>query len=162
MLLTAVKVARRESVSHGAMVSENRELKVIVCRILFFHDERNAMNNLIDIQSQIKKLQKQEADIRAREFDMTVQEILAKMQAFGITAKDLAAGQRRGAKGKAKIAAAPGKRGRATGKKSGIPAPIKFRGPNGETWSGRGLMPRWLSALVAAGQPRESFAIKAE
>lgn len=121
------------------------------------------MSNLIDIQSQIRKLQKQEADIRAREFDMTVQEILAKMQAFGITAKDLTTGARRGAKGKGKgKTVAPGKRARAAGKKSGIPAPIKFRGPNGETWSGRGLMPRWLSALVAAGQPRESFAVKPE
>ncbi len=121
------------------------------------------MSNLIDIQSQIKKLQKQEADIRAREFDITVQEILAKMQAFGITAKDLAADKRRAGKGKTKAkAAAPGKRASAAGKKPGNPVPAKFRGPNGETWSGRGLMPRWLSALVAAGQPKENFAIKAE
>ncbi|MBP6718011.1 MAG: H-NS histone family protein, partial [Rhodoferax sp.] len=40
------------------------------------------------------------------------------------------------------------------------PAVAKFRGPNGETWSGRGLMPRWLSALVAQGKTREDFAIK--
>lgn len=25
--------------------------------------------------------------------------------------------------------------------------PILYRGPNGETWSGRGLMPRWISTL---------------
>ena len=39
------------------------------------------MSNLIDIQSQIEKLQKQASDIRAREFDKTVQDIVAKMQA---------------------------------------------------------------------------------
>ena len=49
------------------------------------------MGNLLDIQSQIEKLQKQANDIRTREFDKTVQEILAKMQAFGITVKDLQA-----------------------------------------------------------------------
>jgi hypothetical protein len=53
------------------------------------------MGNLIDIQSQIEKLQKQAADIRSREFTSTVQDILAKMQAFGITIKDLGAGLKR-------------------------------------------------------------------
>ena len=47
------------------------------------------MTNLIDIQSQIEKLQKQASDIRVREFDKTVQDIVAKMQAFGISLKDI-------------------------------------------------------------------------
>ena len=47
------------------------------------------MNNLVDIQSQIDKLQKQATEIRVREFDKTVQDILAKMNAFGITVRDL-------------------------------------------------------------------------
>lgn len=28
---------------------------------------------------------------------------------------------------------------------------IKYRGPNGETWTGRGLMPRWVSAALERG-----------
>jgi DNA-binding protein H-NS len=36
----------------------------------------------------------------------------------------------------------------------------KFRGPGGETWSGRGLAPRWLAELEAKGKKRESFLIK--
>jgi DNA-binding protein H-NS len=122
------------------------------------------MSNLIDIQSQIEKLQKQATDIKAREFDKTVEDILAKMQAFGITSKDLDAAKRRGGKGKSKAkAAAPGKRASSNGaaKKSGGTVAAKYRGPNGETWSGRGLMPRWLSALVSQGQAKEEFAIKA-
>ena len=47
------------------------------------------MNSLIEIQKQIDVLQKQADDIRAQEFDKTVQDILAKMTAFGITLKDL-------------------------------------------------------------------------
>lgn len=47
------------------------------------------MSNLIDIQSQIEKLQKQAESLKAKEFNNTVAEIRAKMKAFGITIKDL-------------------------------------------------------------------------
>ena len=121
------------------------------------------MSNLMDIQNQIGKLRKQADDIKARDFDNTVQEILAKMQAFGITVKDLGTSKRKGSKGKTKAPAktpAAGKRASSGVKKP--PVAAKFRGPNGETWSGRGLMPRWLSALVAQGQSKENFAITAQ
>jgi ParB/RepB/Spo0J family partition protein len=36
---------------------------------------------------------------------------------------------------------------------------IRYKGPNGETWTGRGLMPKWLRHLVEAGQDKESFAV---
>jgi DNA-binding protein H-NS len=35
----------------------------------------------------------------------------------------------------------------------------KYRGPNGETWSGRGQAPKWLAALVAQGRKRDEFLI---
>ncbi|MES2977176.1 MAG: H-NS histone family protein [Pseudomonadota bacterium] len=119
------------------------------------------MSTLMDLQSQIEKLQKQATEIKVREFDKTVEEILAKMQAFGITLKDLNPSKRR-SKGKARPGKAPAAKRTPASKKTGAPVAAKYRGPNGETWSGRGLMPRWLSALVAQGQSKESFAIKAE
>jgi len=117
------------------------------------------MNNLVDIQNQIQKLQKQASEIKSREFDKTVQDIRAKMAAFGITVKDLQAaapGGRKG-RGKTKVAAQP--KATASKKKAGGVVAAKFRGPNGEVWSGRGLTPRWLSALVAQGKTKEEFAI---
>src|SRR4051794_22122204 len=36
----------------------------------------------------------------------------------------------------------------------------KYRGPNGETWAGRGAQPRWLTALVKAGRKRNDFLIE--
>jgi len=105
------------------------------------------MSQLIEIQNQIAILQKQAEEIKAQEFTQTVQEILAKMEAFGITVADL-----EGAKGRPRKSAV-------SATKSLNPAPAKFRGPNGETWSGRGLMPRWLAALVAQGRTKEDFAI---
>lgn len=33
----------------------------------------------------------------------------------------------------------------------------KYRGPNGETWAGRGMRPRWLAALIEEGHKIEEF-----
>lgn len=44
-------------------------------------------------------------------------------------------------------------------KMGGTVAP-KYRGPNGETWSGRGRQPNWLSALVESGHTIEEYLIK--
>lgn len=38
-------------------------------------------------------------------------------------------------------------------------APVKFRGPNGETWTGRGRAPGWLAALESQGVSREKFRV---
>lgn len=120
------------------------------------------MTNLIDIQSQIEKLQKQANEIKAKEFHSTVQEILVKMQAFGITVKDLQtarparAGKATGKRGSSAVV----KKERPT-KRSANPVAAKYRGPNGEAWSGRGLTPRWLSTLIAQGQSKETFAVNA-
>jgi DNA-binding protein H-NS len=35
----------------------------------------------------------------------------------------------------------------------------KYRGPNGETWSGRGLKPRWLTAEIDSGKQLADFLI---
>jgi DNA-binding protein H-NS len=120
------------------------------------------LSNLIDIQSQIQKLQKQAADIKTREFDKTVEEIRSKMDAFGITAKDLQTVKRgtRGAKGKkASVAGKPSRKG--ASKAAGSTVAAKYHGPNGETWTGRGLTPRWLKSLLEQGRTKEDFAIKA-
>ena len=43
---------------------------------------------------------------------------------------------------------------------TGVKRPAKYRGPNGEEWSGRGRMPTWLVALEAEGRKREEFLIQ--
>jgi DNA-binding protein H-NS len=120
------------------------------------------MTSLIDIQSQIAALQKQEQEIKANEFQNTLQDIVAKMQAFGIGIKDIIAANPALAsnlsKPRNKVAGVkPAKAAR----KSLNPVAAKYRGPNGESWSGRGLTPRWLSSLVEQGQSKESFAVEA-
>jgi DNA-binding protein H-NS len=116
------------------------------------------MSKLIDLQSQIASLQKQAEEIRAKEFEATIIEIRQKMAAFGITVKDLQS---------AKVKAKPGRKAKAASdkpakvKKATAAVAAKYRGPNGETWSGRGLTPKWLATLIAQGQTKEQFLIAA-
>ena len=116
------------------------------------------MSKLIDLQSQIASLQKQAEEIRTKEFEATVVEIRQKMQAFGITIKDLQS---------TKIKAKAGRKAKGTSDKPAkVKKPVsavaaKYRGPNGETWSGRGLTPKWLASLVAAGNTKEQYLIAA-
>lgn len=116
------------------------------------------MSNLIDIQGQIEKLQKQAEDIKAKEFDKTVREMVVTMQAFGITSKDLLSAISSRRKSKVKALAKP-VRSKVV-KTSGSKVAAKYRGPNGESWSGRGLTPRWLSGLLAQGKKKEDFVVK--
>jgi DNA-binding protein H-NS len=38
---------------------------------------------------------------------------------------------------------------------------VKYRSPNGDTWSGTGLVPNWLKQLEAEGHRREEYAVTA-
>ena len=117
------------------------------------------MSNLIELQVQIEKLQKQADDIRTKEFDATLREILAKMAAFGISLADLrSAGSKKsvnkkGTRSQKTVAKKAGKGN------TGTKVAPKYRGPAGETWSGRGLAPRWLTTLVASGRRKDEFAL---
>jgi DNA-binding protein H-NS len=48
---------------------------------------------------------------------------------------------------------------RRTRRDAGGSVPVRFRGPNGETWSGRGRMPKWLTAMEAEGRKRDEFRV---
>lgn len=114
------------------------------------------MTKLQSIQNEIAKLQKQAEELRTKELSATIADIRAKMLAYGITIKDLKApaGARKSSKpGRTAKGAAP----KASKKASAVAA--KYRGPNGETWSGRGLTPKWLAAQISAGRAKDSFLI---
>jgi DNA-binding protein H-NS len=40
--------------------------------------------------------------------------------------------------------------------------PTKYRGPNDESWSGRGHKPNWLTKLIEEGRQEEEFLIRKE
>lgn len=123
------------------------------------------MSDLISISKQIEKLQREAADIKKRDFQATVHDILQTMQAYGITVKDLQSAPsgrgRKAGKGAAKLAKVP-KEGKKKAAKATGPVEAKYRGPNGETWSGRGLTPKWLTALEASGRAKSEFLIQGQ
>lgn len=90
-----------------------------------------------DYKRERSALEKQIAETKKLEQANALAQIRSIMNEFGIEPTDLGAG----------------KRTRKPSRKSG-PVAAKYRGPNGETWSGRGRQPRWL------GDDREKFLIK--
>jgi DNA-binding protein H-NS len=110
------------------------------------------MPTLADIQSQIQKhneqiaqLGKQAQALREQERGNVIADVRKKIEEYGLTAADLKLGGRGASKRKA---ATQGK------------APAKYRGPNGESWSGgRGPKPHWVKEALAAGKSLSDFAI---
>jgi DNA-binding protein H-NS len=52
------------------------------------------------------------------------------------------------------------KRGRKTHTLKGRKVAPKYKGPNGETWAGRGATPRWMVEAVKGGAKKEEFLIE--
>jgi DNA-binding protein H-NS len=109
------------------------------------------MATYLELKEQAEKLMAQAEQMRQQETEQAIADIKAKMKAFGLTARDLGfgGGSPAGGKRAAKRAGAADK------------APPKYRGPNGETWSGgRGRKPQWVVDALAKGRKLEEFEIK--
>lgn len=102
------------------------------------------MATYIELMEKAQQLMAEAEQVRQKEIDAVIADIRQKMEAYGLTAQDIggtAAPRKRSAGGKAKGA-------------------VKYRGPNGETWSGgRGRKPRWVQEALKAGKKIEDFAI---
>ena len=87
------------------------------------------MSSLKDLLSQIESLQSQVAEVRQREVGDAIAKVRAIIDEYQLTAADIF----------------PGSRAKSAPKKSGKVA-AKYRDPlTGNTWSGRGLAPKWLA-----------------
>jgi DNA-binding protein H-NS len=76
-----------------------------------------------------------------------MEEFKSRAEALGLSLSDLAAG-------------GTPKAGRPPGKSPPAQSPaVKYRNPEtGETWSGRGRAPKWLTLAEQQGRSREEFA----
>ena len=98
------------------------------------------MSQYAELKAQIAKLQAQADDARRTELGNVIEEIRGKIAEYGLTAQDLGF-------------AAAARRGRPPKK---APLPPKYQDPkSGNTWSGRGKPPKWIS-----GKNRERFLIE--
>lgn len=99
------------------------------------------MATLQELMAQRAALEKQIEETQTRERSTAIAKVRAMMAEYGISVADL------------------------TGRAKGVPkAPskvaAKYRNKaTGETWSGRGLKPKWLQAAINGGAKLEDFAV---
>lgn len=103
--------------------------------------------SLQELLAQRAALEKQIADAQREERSGAINQIRALMAEYGLTAAD--------------IAAKPVQRVAGPGKSTGKVAPKYRNAATGETWTGRGLQPKWLKSALASGARLEDFAISA-
>ena len=105
------------------------------------------------IEKEIAKLQRQAQTLQLKQRTPVISSIIRSMREYDITPEEIT-----NAFNKKSIKSAAPKSTLATPQKNRVPA--KFRHPEtGETWTGRGKTPRWISAAEAQGQNRSSFLI---
>jgi DNA-binding protein H-NS len=104
------------------------------------------MSSLQDLLAQRAELERQIIDVQREERANAVAKVRALLAEFGLTAADIS--------GKAPTVRAP-----SAAKPAGKVA-VKYRNAaTGETWTGRGLQPKWLKAALAAGAKIEDFSV---
>ena len=98
---------------------------------------------LTDLLAQKAALEKQIADVQREERMEAIGKVKAMMGEYGLTLADI---------GTKSAAAGP--------KKATSKVAAKYHDPaTGDTWSGRGLKPKWLSAALASGRDLSDFAV---
>ena len=104
------------------------------------------MSSLQDLLAQRAEIEKKIMEVQREERAAAIAKVRALMSEFGLTAADIS--------GKA-----PAVRSGGAAKPAGKVA-VKYRNAStGETWTGRGLQPKWLKAALAGGAKIEEFAV---
>lgn len=104
------------------------------------------MSTYLELKEQAEKLLAEAERMREQEIADAISDIKGKIRLYGLTAQDLGL--------------APSGPGR-VGKAKSAPDKVKYRGPNGETWSGgRGRKPQWVAQVLKEGRSLEDFAVR--
>lgn len=94
------------------------------------------MSNLQDLMTQKADLERRIAQAQREARVEAIAKVRGLMSDYGLTMSDLS--------------------GRGTRKSAGKVA-AKYRDASGNTWSGRGLKPKWLQQAMASGKKLEDF-----
>jgi DNA-binding protein H-NS len=99
-------------------------------------------NSLTELLAQKAALEQQIADAQRLQRADAIQQVRTLMSEYGLTVADIGS----------KNAAAP--------KKAAAKVAAKYRNAaTGDSWSGRGLKPKWLTAALASGRSLGDFAV---
>ena len=105
------------------------------------------MPTLQEMIAEKEALEKQIEEATSHGRSEAIAKVKALMAEHGLKVADLGG----------KAGSAPKSAGKA---KTGAKVAAKYRnGATNETWSGRGLQPRWLKAAIASGKKIEDFAV---
>lgn len=102
------------------------------------------MDELEQIQQQIAELQKKAEEIAIQRKQPVIEEIKAKIKAYGLTARDL---------GLFELTSV-----QPTVEKTKKPVAIKYR-HNEDTWTGRGMKPKWVVKYLEGGGKLEDLLV---
>jgi DNA-binding protein H-NS len=101
------------------------------------------MSSLQELLAQKAEIDRQISDARRQERNEAISKVRALMAEHGLTAADL-------------VAKAPSARASTSGRM----VAAKYRDPvSGQTWTGRGLKPKWLAAALESGKQLSDFAV---
>lgn len=104
------------------------------------------MSTLQDLLAQKAELERKIQETQRNERQAAIDKVRALMAEFGLSIDDL--GGKSSSAGRKKAA------GDGTRK-----AAVKYRDAAGNTWSGRGLQPRWLKEALSSGKSLADFAV---
>lgn len=106
--------------------------------------------SLSELISQREALDRQIAETQQAQRAETIAKIKAMMLESGVSLADLADGE----------SVRASKYLRARPKSPNGVVPVKYRNAStGETWTGRGMQPKWLRAAIEAGAKTEDFLV---
>ncbi len=109
--------------------------------------------SLDKVLAQIEQLQRQADALRKKEIAGVVARIQEAIEHYNLTPEELFG--------------ASGSRGRTSGRRNEAPAgrrktgAAKYRGPEGQTWTGVGKRPRWFVKALESGKSAEDLLVKA-
>lgn len=108
------------------------------------------MDTLADLKARRDALDKEISERLVAEKTEAVEKVRSLMKDFGLTLADVASA---GGKRQASAERKP------RGPQAGVKVAPKYRDENGNTWSGRGLKPKWLQAAIDGGKTLADFAV---
>jgi DNA-binding protein H-NS len=104
------------------------------------------LSTLQDLLAQKADLERKIQETQRNERQAAVDKVRALMAEFGLSVEDL--GGKASGSGRKKAAGDGARK-----------AAVKYRDAAGNTWSGRGLQPRWLKNALAKGKALSDFAV---
>ncbi len=103
------------------------------------------MSTLEDLLAQKAEIERRINETKRNERQSAIGKVRALMAEYGISVDDLGG----------KMSGNGRKKAGTTGRK----AAVKYRDAAGNTWSGRGLQPRWLREALSTGKSLKDFAV---